>query len=244
MTVGTLEGLVALVTGAAGDRGQGAAEARAFVREGAHVVLTDIRDHDGDARAAELGEAGEYHHLDVTSAAAWDDLVNDVTRRHGRLDILVNNAGVWLAKGLLETSVDEYRRVIEINQLSVFLGMRTVAPVMQAAGGGSIVNISSTAGLRGAGQPHAYTAAKWAVRGMSKQAAHELAPFGVRVNSVHPGVIDTPMISGDHDLLAGRVPMGRLGTPEEVAALVLFLASPASSYVSGAEISVDGAVAT
>jgi 3alpha(or 20beta)-hydroxysteroid dehydrogenase len=237
-----LRGRVALVTGAASPRGQGAAHARALAGAGATVVITDVADEAGEATAAALGAGVAYRHLDVTSAEGWAEVVDGMVARHGGLDVLVNNAGVWLARGLLETSPEDYRRVVEVNQTAVFLGMRAVAPALRARGGGSIVNISSAAGLRGARQPLAYAASKWAVRGMTKAAAFELAPLGIRVNSIHPGVIDTPMIEGGHDELAAGVPMGRLGRPEEVAELVLFLATDASAYVSGAEIAVDGAV--
>lgn len=240
--MGALEGRVALVTGAGSDAGQGAAEARLFAREGASVVITDVDDAGGEAVAASIGGAADFVHLDVTDDAGWAAVIARTMSRHGRLDVLVNNAGIWLGKGLRETSAAEYRRVIEINQTGVFLGMRAVAPPMCAARSGAIVNVSSTAGLRGAGMPHAYAASKWAVRGMSRAAAHELAAFNVRVNSIHPGVIDTPMIEGGHAELARGVPMGRLGRPEEVAGVVLLLASDAGAYVSGAEIAVDGAV--
>jgi len=240
--MGVLDGRVALVTGAGSGTGQGAAEARRFVAEGGRVILTDIADEQGAATAAELGDRALYLRHDVTREDEWEAVVGETVERFGRLDVLVNNAGVWLDKGLLDTRPCEFRRVVEVNQVGVFLGMRAAAPAMRAAGGGSIVNISSTAGLRGTGMPHAYAASKWAVRGMTKAAAAELAPDRIRVNSVHPGFIDTPMISGGHSDLAARVPLGRLGTPEEVADLVLFLAADASGYVSGAEIAIDGAV--
>jgi 3alpha(or 20beta)-hydroxysteroid dehydrogenase len=237
-----LEGRVALITGAGSPGGQGAAEARLFARAGARVIVTDVEDARGAAVVAELGGRGHYRHLDVTSEEQWRECLASILGRHDRLDVLINNAGMWLAKGVVDTTPEEYRRVVEVNQTSVFLGMHVVAPVMRSARSGSIINVSSTAGLRGAGMPHAYAASKWAVRGMTKAAAHELAPFDVRVNSIHPGVIDTPMIEGGHEALARGVPMGRLGAPEEVADLALFLASDASGYISGAEITVDGAV--
>ena len=241
--MGRLDGRVALITGAASARGQGAAEARLLAHEGAFVVLADISDDEGEETARAIGESASYRHLDVTSEADWADVVSWVLEWHGRLDVLVNNAGIWLAKGLEETSLDDYYRVVGINQASVFLGMRAVVPSMRAAERGSIVNISSLAGLRGANVPFAYAASKWAVRGMSRAAAAELAPHGIRVNAVFPGYVDTGMIEAGHEEIAQRVPLGRrLGTPEEVAEVVLFLASDASRYMTGGELVVDGAV--
>ena len=244
--MGRLDGKVALVTGAALNRGQGACEARLFAAEGATVVLTDVRPEAGRETAARIGERAAYLDLDVTDAAAWEAVVGEVLERHGRIDALVNNAGVWHTGGLLETSPEDYRRVVEINQTGVFLGMRAVAPAMKAQGGGSIVNISSAAGLRGDPNIHAYVASKWAVRGMTKAAALELAPFAIRVNSVHPGLIQTPMSAtefepGKPDPGAG-IPMGRVGQPEEVAELVAYLVADASAYVTGAEVAIDGGV--
>ncbi len=240
--MGRVAGLVALVTGAASPRGQGAAEATLLALEGAAVVLADI-DDEGASTAASIGDAAAFRHLDVTSESDWASAVAWTLERHGRLDILVNNAGIWLQKTLEETSLDDYRRVVDINQVSVFLGMRAVVPAMRAAGSGSIVNISSLAGIRGAQVPLAYAASKWAVRGMSRQAAAELALYGIRVNTVFPGYVDTAMIGGGHEEIAQRVPLGRrLATPEEIAGAVLFLASDEARYVSGAELVVDGAV--
>ncbi|MBX5469512.1 MAG: glucose 1-dehydrogenase [Thermoleophilaceae bacterium] len=244
--MGRLEGKVALVTGAALERGQGACEARLFAAEGATVVLTDVQSEAGRATAAAIGERASYVDLDVTDGDAWATVVGDVVARHGRLDVLVNNAGIWHTGGVLETSPEDYRRVVEINQTGVFLGMRAVAPVMRDQRAGSIVNISSAAGLRGDPRIHAYVASKWAVRGMTKAAAAELAPYNVRVNSVHPGLIQTPMSATEFEPGKpdpGRnIPLGRVGQPEEVAELVCFLASDASAYITGAEIAIDGAV--
>jgi len=244
--MGRLDGKVALITGAALQRGQGACEARLFAAEGATVVLADVRREAGEAAAAAIGDRARYVDLDVTDEAAWETVVQDVVGHDGRLDVLVNNAGVWHTGGLLDTTPADYRRVVEINQTGVFLGMRAAARVMKEQAGGSIVNISSAAGLRGDARIHAYVASKWAVRGMTKAAALELAPFGVRVNSVHPGLIQTPMSAtefGPGKPDPGRnVPMGRVGQPEEVAELVAFLAADASSYITGAELAIDGAV--
>lgn len=247
-----LKGKVALVTGTAKKRGQGAAEAALFVREGARVIITDVLDDEGNALVQSIGNQATYEHLDVTSEMQWQRVIRLIQREHGQIDILVNNAGVWSGTGVIDTSPQEYRRIVEVNQTGVYLGMHFVAPLMKARRSGSIINISSTAGLR-VGLPywrrlqltaHAYVASKWAVRGMTKAAAKELAACNVRVNSIHPGVIDTPMLAGEQDELAEDCPMGRLGTPEEVAEMVLFLASGKSTYISGAEIAIDGASTT
>jgi 3alpha(or 20beta)-hydroxysteroid dehydrogenase len=242
----TLDGHVALITGAALERGQGACEARLLAARGANVVLTDVQGQAGRDMAAAIGDRASYFDLDVRDAEAWDAVVADVLERHGRIDALINNAGVWHTGGLLDTSPEDYRRVVEINQTGVFLGMRAVAPAMRDRGSGSIVNISSAAGLRGDARIHAYVASKWAVRGMTKAAALELAPFGIRVNSVHPGLIQTPMSATEFEPGKpdpGRnVPFGRVGQPEEVAELVAFLVGPESSYISGAEVAIDGAI--
>jgi 3alpha(or 20beta)-hydroxysteroid dehydrogenase len=245
--MGRLDGCVALITGAASPRGQGAAEARLFASEGARVTLTDVVDDEGRRTAASIGEAAAYRHLDVTSAESWETVVEAVLADHGRLDVLVNNAGVWDAGTLADLTPEAYRRVIEINQVGVFLGMRAVAPHMRASGRGAIVNVSSNAGLRvnmpnlAGGKALAYVASKWAVRGMTRSAAIELAPSGVRVNGVYPGPVDTAMIGGGHEAIAAGLPLRRLATPEEIAKVVLFLASDESGYVNGAEIAVDGA---
>ncbi len=243
--MGSLDGKVAIITGAGSRRGQGAAEALLFASEGAEVVIiADLPSSEGEVVAKELGKAGRFCPLDVRDAAGWQDLVTNLAGEYGRIDCLVNNAGVWSAKDVFELTPEEYRDVIEVNQTGVFLGMWAVAPVMRDARRGTIVNISSNAGLRGGGMPLAYAASKWAVRGMSRAAAWELAPYGVRVNAVCPGFIDTPMIEGGQEVLdhlASISPSGRVGTPEEIARLVAFLASDASSYVSGAEIAADAA---
>jgi 3alpha(or 20beta)-hydroxysteroid dehydrogenase len=187
-----LQGKIALVTG--GARGQGEAEGRLFAAEGATVVLADVRDDLGEIVAKQLGGGAEYRHLDVTDEGAWEHLVADVVNRHGAIDVLVNNAGIFQVCGLTETGLADWDRIMGVNATGVFLGMKSVAPAMIAQRSGSIVNISSIAGLRGSAMSFAYSASKWAVRGMTKCAAQELARFGVRVNSVHPGIIDTPML--------------------------------------------------
>lgn len=243
--MGLLDGQVAIVTGAGSSAGQGAAAAKLFAAEGARgVVVADLPRSDGASVAKELGEIGHFIALDVTDAQGWDAVAAETLDRFGAIYVLVNNAGVWLDKGVAETTAEEFRRVVEINQTGVFLGMHAVVPAMRAAGRGSIVNTSSNAGLKGGGMPHAYAASKWAVRGMTRAAAWELAPHGIRVNVICPGFIDTPMIEGGREVLghlAELTRIGRVGTPEEVARLVTFLASDQSSYISGAEIAVDAA---
>lgn len=238
-----LKGKIAIVTGAA--QGMGAAHARAFLKEGAKVVLTDLNDEKGQALAAELGEDSLFIKHDVTSEADWARVIEATEAHFGLVDVLVNNAGITQSKSLLQTSLDEYRRIVEINQVSVFLGMKSVVPLMIKAGGGSIVNISSINGL--VGGAIGYTDSKFAVRGMTKAAALEYAAYNIRVNSVHPGVIETPMImQGDTksavEAFAKHIPLKRIAKPEEVSSLVLYLASDESSYSTGAEFVVDGGV--
>ncbi|PCJ37906.1 MAG: 3-alpha-hydroxysteroid dehydrogenase [Cellvibrionales bacterium] len=239
-----LQGKVALISGAA--RGQGAAEARLFASRGAKVVITDVLDEEGKAVAAEIGDAAHYIHLDVTDENSWAAAVKETVERFGKLNVLVNNAGIVQIKPLVESSVADYMKVIEINQLGVFLGMRTVAGPMKEAGGGSIINISSIDGLIGMVGGSAYCASKFAVRGMTKVAAMELGPDNIRVNSIHPGGIHTPMITqtGMDDAamnnIFGKVPLGRVGQPEEMATLAAYLASDDSSYSTGSEFIADG----
>ncbi|MGI5128152.1 glucose 1-dehydrogenase [Pseudonocardia sp. CA-107938] len=242
---GRLSGKVAIVTGAA--RGQGEATVRAFVREGASVLATDVVDDAGKALADELGDAVAYRHLDVGAEEEWPEAVADVVARFGRLDVLVNNAGVMHLAPLVSTTLADYERVVRVNQIGTFLGMRAVVPAMIEAGGGAIVNLSSVEGLAAARFLTAYTASKFAIRGMTKVAAMELGEHGIRVNSVHPGMIDTPMISDaaggaelDMAWIGRKVALRRVGRPEETAALVVFLASDESSYCTGAEFVSDG----
>jgi 3alpha(or 20beta)-hydroxysteroid dehydrogenase len=238
-----LNGKVALITGAA--KGQGEAEARLFAREGATVILTDVLTEAGEAVAAEIGPNASFHTHDVSSEDDWNRVLAAVVEQHGRIDVLVNNAGIAPMGPMLQTSTEEFRRVMEVNQLGVFLGMRTCAPHMQP--GSSIVNISSVDGLVGTQGLLAYTGTKFAVRGMSKSAAMELGPLGIRVNSVHPGIINTDMLGGEVaqgllGLLQDKIPLGRIAESGEVATLVAFLASDESSYCSGSEFTVDGAL--
>lgn len=238
-----LEGKIALVTG--GARGQGEQEGRLFAAEGARVVLTDVLDDEGKATAADIGEAATYHHHDVTSEHDWESVVAAVIEEHGHIDVLVNNAGIFSISPMVLTSEAEYRRVIDVNQIGTFLGMKAVAPHMAERRAGSIINISSVAGLGGSPGMIAYAASKWAVRGMTRSAAMELAGSNVRVNSIHPGIIETPMLAeftkwGIMPQVIERVPLGRSADAHEVAQLALFLASDDSSYCTGSEFTIDG----
>jgi 3alpha(or 20beta)-hydroxysteroid dehydrogenase len=237
---------VAIVTGAAG--GQGAAEARLLVDRGASVVLADIDDAAGSTLAGELGDQTIYCHVDVRSEVDWTKALDAAMAAFGRVTALVNNAGISLPpKSIIKTSVDEYRQVIEVNQLGAFIGIHVVAPAIIAAGGGSIVNISSVNGFVGAWGIAGYASAKFALRGLTRVAAIELARKGVRVNSIHPGPIDTPMLRGGLPegtdpvkAMARVVAAGRVGTVEEVAAMVAFLLSDESSFCYGSEFVLDG----
>lgn len=245
--MGRLAGKVAIITGAA--QGMGEAHARLFVREGAKVVLTDVNEAGGTALAAELGDAAIFLRHDVAHAQDWADVVATAENRFGPVTVLVNNAGViGPVKGLLDFEEADFLQVCAINQLGVFLGMKAVVPGMIAAGGGSIVNISSIAGMLGTKESSnaAYCASKFAVRGMSKLIATQFGHAGIRVNSVHPGYILTPMMIAATDEHGGgaaaAIPLGRLAQPSEVSNVVLFLASDEASFVSGAEHVVDGAM--
>ncbi|GLI27513.1 3-alpha-(or 20-beta)-hydroxysteroid dehydrogenase [Agromyces rhizosphaerae] len=235
--MGRLDGRVALVTGAA--RGLGAAYARALTREGARVVVADVLDDAGEALVAELLGA-RYLHLDVTDQAHWESAVVDIVAEAGRLDVLVNNAGIADRGSLRSYTLERWQRMMDVNVTGTFLGLKVVSAAMREAGnGGSIVNISSVEGLRGSIALHGYVASKFAVRGLTKSAALELARDGIRVNSVHPGFIDTAM-TADMDPADAGIPLGRPAAPEEVAELIVFLASDASSYSTGAEFVADG----
>jgi 3alpha(or 20beta)-hydroxysteroid dehydrogenase len=244
--VGRLDGKVALITG--GARGQGAAEARRFAEEGAKIVITDILDAEGKETAAAMGDAAIFCSHDVRLEESWAEVVAAGQSAFGKIDVLVNNAGILHVAPLLETALEDYMRVIETNQVSCFLGMKAVVPGMKAAGGGSIVNISSLAGMMGTPHTVAYTASKFAMRGMTKVAALEFAAFGIRVNSIHPGGVATPMIGIDPDKHqadesqegSAGIPLRRIGTAEEMADLALFLASDESSYCTGSEFVADG----
>jgi 3alpha(or 20beta)-hydroxysteroid dehydrogenase len=234
---GRVAGKVALITG--GSRGIGEACARALVAEGASVVITDVLDELGQALADSLGDAARYLHLDVSSAEEWEAAVAYTVAEFGSLNVLVNNAGIANGAQLQKFDPEQWQRILDINLTGTFLGMQKSADAMIAAGGGSMINMSSIEGLRGTPWAHGYVAAKWAVRGLTKSVALELAAQGVRVNSVHPGLIKTPLTEHFPDDLI-PIPLGRPGKPEEVANFVLFLASDESSFATGAEFVVDG----
>jgi len=232
---------IILVSGAA--RGQGAEEVRRLIKEGARVVLGDVREQEGLELAASLGGCASFMRLDVSDVADWDKVVAHCEQLGG-LHGLVNNAGIYQPKPIRDTDPELLEAHFRVNQLGVVLGLKSSAPLMQRSGGGSIVNVSSTAGLQGIPNAIAYVGTKWAVRGMTKTAALELASGNIRVNSVHPGLIDTPMLSSrardDLERRAAMIPLKRMGTVDDVTNLVLFLLSDESAYVTGAEISVDG----
>jgi 3alpha(or 20beta)-hydroxysteroid dehydrogenase len=236
-----LTGKIILISG--GARGQGAAEARLFVSEGAKVVIGDVLEAQGQKLAGELGDAAVFVRQDVTREEDWARTL-DAAAELGGLHGLVNNAGIYQPATLMETDAALFERHMRVNQLGCFLGMKAVVPLMERSGGGSIVNISSVAGLRGSPGAIAYSATKWALRGMTKAVAVDLAPRKIRVNSVHPGPIDTEMLSvrtpEQNKRRLEAVPMRRLGTAEEVANLVLFLLSEESGYITGAEVAIDG----
>ncbi|MFF2631509.1 glucose 1-dehydrogenase [Microbacterium sp. NPDC058021] len=236
-----LTGRTALVTG--GSRGLGAAYVRALHAAGASVVVADVLDDAGRALAGELGARAAFLHLDVTDEAGWDATVAATVERFGGLDVLVNNAGIANAAPIEHYTVAKWNAVIAVNLTGTFLGCRAVVPAMTSAGGGSIVNISSVEGLRGSPGLHGYTAAKFGVRGLTKSLAVELGPRGIRVNSVHPGLILTDMTTRiDPDRI--DIPLGRAGEPDDVTGTIVFLAADASRFTTGAEFVVDGGMVT
>ena len=245
--MGRLDGKVALISG--GSKGQGAAEAKLFAQEGAKVVLADILDDEGKKIEAEINETGGeamYLHLDVTSEADWAAAVRAAVDSYGKLDILVNNAGILLRKGVEETSAEEWDRIQDVNSKGVFLGVKAAIPAMREAGGGSIINISSIAGLRGSTST-AYGASKGLVRLLTKSTAVQYGPEGIRCNSVHPGIIETDMTEemldsvGREQWLA-RTPLRIIANAHDVALGVLYLASDESRYVTGSELVIDGGI--
>ena len=236
-----LTGRTALVTG--GSRGLGAAYVRALHAAGASVVVADVLDDAGRALADELGARAAFLHLDVTDEAGWDATVAATVERFGGLDVLVNNAGIANAAPIEHYTVAKWNAVIAVNLTGTFLGCRAVVPAMTSAGGGSIVNISSVEGLRGSPGLHGYTAAKFGVRGLTKSLAVELGPRGIRVNSVHPGLILTDMTTRiDPERI--DIPLGRAGEPDDVTGTIVFLAADASRFTTGAEFVVDGGMVT
>ncbi|MET9845706.1 SDR family NAD(P)-dependent oxidoreductase [Streptomyces ossamyceticus] len=242
--MGKLDGRVVLVTGAA--RGQGEQEARLFREEGARVVVADVLDDQGEALAKEIGAL--YVHLDVGREEDWTAAVAAAKDAYGRVDGLVNNAGVLRFNALVDTSLDEFMQVVQVNQVGVFLGIKALAPEIEAAGGGTIVNTASYTGLTGMAYVGAYAATKHAIVGLTRVAALELARKGIRVNAVCPGAVDTAMTDPGEGvstetvdkLYRKRIPLGRIGRPEEVARLVLFLSCEDSSYITGQPFVVDG----
>ncbi len=244
-----LEGKVVLITGAA--RGQGAAEARLFAREGAKVVLADVLDPDGMAVAAEIAESGGealYVHLDVSVEDQWRQAMETVVSTYGKLDVLVNNAAIWRGGHVADTTSEQWDQVLDINAKGVFLGTKLAIGEMRKAGGGSIINISSTAGLVGSRTSSAYSASKGAVRLFTKSTAVQYGAEGIRANSIHPGPIDTAM--GDQvwpdadsrEEAIERTVLKRIGTPEDIANGALFLASDESSFMTGTELVIDGGI--
>lgn len=240
-----LENKVAIITGAS--RGQGEATARLFAEEGCKVVLTDILTDEGEAVAASIGENARFVRHDVSSESDWANVIETALATFGKIDILINNAAITHYSAIEDTTVDEFQRMLSINVVSQFIGMRAVLPMMKKARQGAIVNISSVNGLRGTNGMSIYDACKWGVRGMTKSIALEGAPHNVRANSVHPGAINTVMLNPDGaentaPIAKGLgIPFGRVGEAHEIAAASLFLASDEASYISGAELAVDGA---
>jgi 3alpha(or 20beta)-hydroxysteroid dehydrogenase len=232
-----LDNEVALVTG--GARGMGETHSRALIEEGARVVIADILDDEGLALAEELGENAMYVHLDVTVEESWDGAIALIEEQFGPVTVLVNNAGIANAGSLEDYTLAQWNTIIAVNQTGVFLGIKAVVPGMKKAKRGSIINISSVEGLRGGAFLHGYVASKFAVRGLTKSVAMELGGYGIRVNSVHPGFIETPM-TADLDSRQLQIPLHRGGKPEEVSKMIVFLASSDSSYSTGAEFVVDG----
>ena len=239
--MGRVDNKVALITG--GARGMGAADARMLVTEGAKVVIGDILDDEGQALADELGDAARYVHLDVSSADDWTAAVETALSSFGKLNVLVNNAGIVQVGPLKTLDVARWQKVLDVNLTGPMLGTKAVIGPMIEAGGGSIINVSSIEGLRGAAYVHSYVASKWGLRGLTKSSALELAPSNIRVNSIHPGFIRTPMTEHlPEDMV--QTPLGRPGTPDEVATFVVFLASDESSFSTGSEFVVDGGLVT
>ncbi|AVZ40697.1 MULTISPECIES: glucose 1-dehydrogenase [unclassified Dietzia] len=235
--MGRVEGKVAIITGAA--RGMGEADARRLVEEGARVVLTDVLDEQGEAVAAELGASARYRHLDVSDPDQWKAVVEETVADWSGVDVLVNNAGIVNGAELHRFRHDKWQQILDVNLSGTFYGCQAVTEVMIAAGRGSIINVSSIEGMRGTPWAHGYVAAKWAVRGLTKSVALELAPHGIRCNSLHPGLVRTPIAEGIPDDMI-PIPLGRLGTVDDLANFVLFLASDESSYATATEFVVDG----
>jgi 3alpha(or 20beta)-hydroxysteroid dehydrogenase len=236
--MGRLSTKVALVSG--GSSGLGAAHSRAIVAEGGKVIIGDIADDAGEALARELGDNATFVHLDVTSRDSWREAVYSAVSTYGSLSVLVNNAGIISGGTLGEYSLESWQQVIDVNLTGTFLGMSAAVESLKASAPSSIVNMSSIAGMQGTAGFHAYCAAKFGIRGITKSSALELAPFGIRVNSVHPGTIRTPMTAGVPESIARNCAMRRFGEASEIAQLVVFLASDDSSFSTGGEFTADG----
>lgn len=238
-----LDGKTAIITGAA--NGMGEAEARLFAREGAKVVVADIAPAGADV-AHSIGNAAIFVQHDVTSETSWQNLVRQAEAAFGPVTTLINNAGAFSIGAVADVEQSAFEKLVSVNQLGVFLGMKAVLPSMTAAGNGSIINISSTAGLRGVPGQSVYSSTKWAIRGLTRSAVGEFAPLGIRVNSIHPGPVDTDLLKVNppefNQALAQRIPLRRLGQPIDIARVALFLASDEAAYVTGAEIAVDGGI--
>lgn len=235
--MGRVENKVALISG--GARGMGAAHAKALVAEGARVVIGDILDEDGRKTAEALGDSARYVHLDVTRPEDWEAAVRTAVEEFGGLDVLVNNAGIANFGHIEDFTLDQWNAIVNINLTGVFLGIKAAIPALKESTGGSIINISSTAGLQGFVELPGYTATKYGVRGLTKSVALDLGKYGIRVNSIHPGVIRTPMTEG-MDNPMNHVALHRMGEAQEVSNMVVFLAGNDSSFSTGAEFVVDG----
>ncbi|MEU8796990.1 glucose 1-dehydrogenase [Spirillospora sp. NPDC048819] len=249
--MGQLDGKVALITG--GARGMGKSHVRRFLDEGAKVVFGDVLEDEGAKLAADLGDDARFIRMDVSREDDWHNAVETATSTFGALHILVNNAGIIRHKTIEEMSVDEFRQILDVNLIGQWLGVKSVTAAMREAGGGSIVNVSSTEGFIGASGLAAYSASKFGIRGLTKAAARELGKYGIRVNSIHPGGVLTPLSLQDDvvsatadsaDAFLKALPLGRMGKSKEVSGLVVYLASDDSSYCTGSEVLVDGGMLT
>lgn len=249
--MGQLDGKVALITG--GARGMGKAHVRRFLDEGAKVVFGDVLEEEGAKLAADLGDGARFVRMDVSREDDWQRAVETATTTFGALNVLVNNAGILRHKTIEDMTVDEFRTILDVNLVGQWLGVKTVTAPMREAGGGSIVNVSSTEGFIGAAGLAAYSASKFGVRGLTKSAARELGRYGIRVNSIHPGGVLTPLTMQDDivsatadsaDAFMKALPLGRMGKSQEVSGLIVYLASDDASYCTGSEVLVDGGMLT
>ena len=237
--MGLLDGQVAIITG--GASGQGAAEARLFTAEGAKVVIGDVQDEPGQALAAELGDAARFVHLDVSCGDDWTDVIRRTTEAFGDATVLIQSAAIVHHRLIEDSTPEEFERVLAVNLLGPLRGMLAVLPGMRRAGGGVIINIGSAASASGTGGRALYGAAKWGLRGLTRSAAVEFGHHNIRVNSIHPGAIDTPMLRrSDQEIPPPKIPIPRLGRPDEVAEAALFLASARAAYLTGVDLAVDG----